>query len=189
MEQKTLKDLAETEYTFWRFSQSQKGRSDESCYADYNTGLVTESEELELDNALSFVSNEDISTCFMYGDVLNKLCFDKSNDKFKEIENYPTKRFNNSFREYKSFKLLVEKQYSLAKLETIRMIFDMVSNNKQLYVLFAYGDGTGLAGYLKKWGFAESETLVLFLRSKYTTNTSKAEIMEWIDEYIKENKL
>ena len=125
----------------------------------------------------------------MYGDILNKLCFDSNNDKFKEIEKYPTKRFNNSFKEYKSFKLLVEKQYSLAESETIRMIFDMVSNNKQLDVLFAYGDSTGLAGYLKKWGFVESETLVRFLRSKYTTNTSKAEIMKWIDEYIEESKL
>lgn len=189
MEQKTLKDLAETEYTFWRFSQSQKGRSEESCYADYNTGLVTESEKLELDNALSFVSNEDISTCFMYGDVLNKLCFDKSNDEFRKIENYPTKKLNNSFREYKSFKLLVEKQYSLADPETIRLIFNMVSNHKQLINFFVYGDGTGIEGFLKEWGFVESKKMISSLRRKFTCYTSKEEVMEWIDEYIKENKL
>ncbi len=186
---KTLKDLAETDYTFWKFSQSKKGLSEESCYAEYKPGFVTVAEEDELNYALSFTDNENIATCFMYGDILNKLCFDKNNEKFKEIENCKIKQFSNSFKEYKSFKILVEKQYSLADLETIRLIFNMVSNHKQLVNLFVYGDATGIEGFLKEWGFVESENMIRFLRNKFTLNTSKEEVMEWIDEYINSRKL
>jgi len=187
MKEDTLKDLAKTQKTYWKFSQSQKGRSMESCYAEYKPGHITEAEETELDNALSFVSNEDISTCFMYGDVLNKLCFDLNNDKFKEIEDCPIKRCGNPLGEYKSAKLLVEKQYSLADLETIRLIFDMASTHKQIINLFAFYDGKGIESFLKKWGFVESEKMIVFLRSRFTHLTSKNEVMKWIDEYMELN--
>ena len=76
-ERLTLQDLSKSRKTFWRFSQSKEGRSQESFFAEYWPGHIT---VVETGEKLSFVSEDTIALCFMYGDKLTKLDFDISNN-------------------------------------------------------------------------------------------------------------
>lgn len=49
----------------------------------------------------------------MYGDQLIKFCFDKTNPKFRKIQNLPYRFIEGSLGEYETSCLLVEKIYSL----------------------------------------------------------------------------
>lgn len=83
MEEKlTLQDLAKLGKTYWRFSQSEKGRSQESCFAEYLPGHITVAETGE---KLSFVSEDTIALCFMYGDKLTKLNLIFQTKIFKQL--------------------------------------------------------------------------------------------------------
>mgnify|MGYP000130318246 FL=1 len=70
-ESKTLGDLAKSGHLFFRFSQSKPGRSVENVYAEYIPGKITEA--MDEDKYLSFVTEETIAICFMYGDMLTSV--------------------------------------------------------------------------------------------------------------------
>ncbi len=76
----TLGKLAEEEkHTYWKFSQSEKGRSIEAPYIEYIEGEIAIARDK--DKLLSFVNEQNIVECYMYGDILT----DNTNKKFKEI--------------------------------------------------------------------------------------------------------
>lgn len=88
-EPRTLGDLAKSGHSFFRFSQSQPGRSLERVYAEYIPGKITEA--TDKDKYLSFVTEETIAMCFMYGDMLTSLKFDLNDEEFKKIADTPFK--------------------------------------------------------------------------------------------------
>lgn len=78
---KTLGDLAKTDHLFYRFSQSSPGRSEEKVFAQYIPGQITEAKDNE--KYLSFVTEETIASCFMYGDMITRLNFNLDDEAFK----------------------------------------------------------------------------------------------------------
>lgn len=177
----TQRELAKTNHTFWRFSQSERGRSVENVFAEYIPGEVTCAKDK--DKALSFVDDQHIARCFMYGDTLTKLCFDLGNEKFKEMENIPVHYIGNALGEYETTQLLVEKNYSLADPDTIKLLFSMVANTSQLITLFKNKED--LAVRLRRFGYDESAAMVEYLKSKFDENhyITPQEIMEHLYDF------
>ena len=85
----TLKDLVKTGLTFWRFSQSEPGRSVEPYFEQYIPGVISTAKNSE--KKLSFVDEEHIGKCIVYGDMLTRLNFDLNDRNFQAIENVKLK--------------------------------------------------------------------------------------------------
>ncbi|WP_428244753.1 hypothetical protein [Eubacterium sp. Marseille-QA0814] len=193
----TLEHLAESGKSFWRLAQSRKGTSYEKCYAEYKEGEITTS-----DNGLSFVSEDNIAACYMYGDVLVELDFDMNNDKFRKISNSNYVKTGGSFIEYRTTNLLVKKIYSLEKLETIRLLFEKASTLLQIQGLISgYNILKGEANFesrLRKMEFYESANLIRVIRNKYDNRYQEyldhfddfyKEILDFIDNEIKKKNI
>jgi len=180
---KTLGDLAKSEHMFFRFSQSQPGRSIEKAYAEYIPGKITEAKSE--DKFLSFVTEESIAMCFMYGDILTSLRFDLNDQEFKKIANTPYKYIGNPLGEYESKYLLVDSNYSLEDVNTIAKLFDFVTTTKQLITIFTFPFGS-LDERLHDFQYYESEKLVKYLKNEFEDNNSISpeEIRELIKQYI-----
>lgn len=183
----TLYDLTKSGKTFWRFSQSERGKSQENPYAEYLPGHITVADN---GGKLSFVSNETIGVCFMYGDILTELNFNVMDENFQKIMDCEVNYIGNSLGEYQSEKLLTKANYSLEDLSTIRLLFSMVTDTSQLISLFCYKnyDGDGFVEFLLWFGFKESALLVSYLKNKFKENIyiSPKEILELIDEYLRD---
>lgn len=191
----TLEHLAESGKPFWRFAQSRKGTSCEKFYAEYKEGEITTS-----DNGLSFVSEDDIAGCYMYGDLLVKLNFDMKDKNFKKIAESNYIQTNPRMGEYVTTNLLTEKIYSLEKLETIRLLFDKASNPTQIQGLIegqylCYGN---FESRLREFGFHESANLIRSIRKKYYSHCNedrdhfddfRKEILDFIDNEIKKKNI
>ena len=177
----TQGELAKTNHTFWRFSQSERGRSVENVFAEYIPGEVTYAKDK--DKALSFADDQHIARCFMYGDTLTKLCFDPGNEKFKEMENIAVHYTGNILGEYETTQLLVEKNYSLSDVDTIKLLFSMVADTSQMITLFKADED--LAARLRRFGYDESAALVEYLKSKFDENIhiTPQEMMEHLNNY------
>lgn len=182
-EYKTLGELAKSGHSFFRFSQSQPGNSIERVYAEYIPGKITEAKDE--DKLLSFVSEETIALCFMYGDTLTSLKFDLSDTEFQKIADTPYKYIGHSLGEYESKYLLVDNNYSLEDVNTIVTIFDYVTSTRQLLAIFKFPSGS-LDERLHNFGFYESEKLVKYLKGKFEDNIliSPDEIRELIKKYL-----
>lgn len=181
----TLENLAGLEHTYWRFSQSQKGRSIEKFYAEYKPGKITVAEN---EKKLSFVNETTIANCFMYGDMLTKLVFDIRNEEFKKIMNCKVKCIGDAMGEYECCKLLPEKNYSLSDVNTIRLIFSMVKEKKQLISIFFHGYGN-LESRLRGYGFLEAADLVHYLNEEFNKDNDilLKRGVELIDTYLSIN--
>ena len=131
---KTLSKLAEEgKHTYWKFSQSEKGRSVEAHYIEYEEGEIAIAKDR--DKLLSFVNELNIVRCYMYGDLLTKFVFDNANEKFKEIGKCQVRSLG-GLGEYESKKLLTEKTYSLGEIETIKKIVGFCNSKKDFICLF-----------------------------------------------------
>lgn len=180
---KTLGDLANSGHLFFRFSQSQPGRSIEKVYAEYIPGKITEAKDDE--KLLSFVTEETIAVCFMYGDTLTSLKFDPKDEEFQKIADTPFKRIGHSLGEYESKYLLVDNNYSLEDVNTIVKLFDYVTSAKQLISIFYFPSGS-LDEWLHNLKFYESEKLVKYLKGAFDKNNhiTPEEIRALIKQYI-----
>lgn len=180
---KTLGDLANSGHLFFRFSQSQPGRSIEKVYAEYIPGKITEAKDDE--KLLSFVTEETIAVCFMYGDTLTSLKFDPKDKEFQKIADTPFKRIGHSLGEYESKYLLVDNNYSLEDVNTIVKLFDYVTSTKQLISIFYFPSGS-LDEWLHNFKFYESEKLVKYLKDAFDKNNhiTPEEIRVLIKQYI-----
>ena len=186
-EYETLGDLAQSGHSFFRFSQSQPGKSIERVYAEYIPGKITEAKDE--DKLLSFVTEESIALCFMYGDTLTSLKFDLSDVEFQKIADTPFKYLGHALGEYESKYLLVDNNYSLEDVETIVKLFDCVTSTRQLGVIFKFPCGS-LDERLHNFGYYESEKLVKYLKLKFEEdiNISPQKIRELIKRYLKDQK-
>ena len=169
---KSLGDFALTDHSFYRFSQSMPGRSVENLFAEYVPGQITET----------------IASCFLYGDMITKLNFNLSDEKFQKIANTPIKYIGHTLGEYESRYLLVEQNYSLRDITTIKMLFELVQNKNQLISLFhcIYGS---LDQRLHEFGYTESEQMVIYLKKEFDKNINislddmRMRLREYVSQY------
>ena len=183
----TLGDLAQTGHSFYRFSQSGRGRSIENNFAKYIPGKITVAEDNE--KYLSFVTEETIAMCFMYGDIITKLNFNLGDVRFQKIANVPVNYVGGMLEEYESKYLLVEQNYYLSDINTMEMLFGLVKDRNQLDGLFNMiylGQGTFL-DKLNKYKFTESAKLLKYLQEEYEKekNISPEDIRIKVREYKK----
>lgn len=183
----TLAKLAEEgKHTYWKFSQSEKGRSVEAHYIEYVEGKITIAKDR--DKLLSFVNELNIVKCYMYGDFLTKFVFDNENEKFKEIGECQV-RYVGGLGEYESKKLLTEKNYSLGEIETIKKIIQFCNSRRDLNYVFYGVYGGNLEAYLRKNGFEETARLLRYLNGIYFKNEllnfteCKAYLLEIINSF------
>ena len=183
------------EKSYWRFAQSEKGKSYEDFYIEFKEGKITSDK-----NGLSFVSNKNIAKCYMYGDLLIKLNFDIKDKKFKKIAKSNYIQTRSAMEEYVTTNLLTEKIYSLEKLETIRLLFDKASNPTQIQGLIegqylCYGN---FESRLREFGFHESANLIRSIRKKYYSHCNedrdhfddfRKEILDFIDSEIRKKDI
>lgn len=184
----TLAKLAEErKHTYWKFSQSEKGRSVEDHYIEYIEGKVTTAQ----DNGklLSFVNELNIVKCYMYGDLLTKFVFDTANEKFKDIGECQVK-YLGGLGEYESEKLLTEKTYSLGEVETIKIIISFCNSQRDFIYLFHNRAAGNFEDCLRKNGFKENTELMKYLKEIYDKNylLNFAECKECLLEVFKDKK-
>jgi hypothetical protein len=182
----TLAGLVDDGHTYWKFSQSQKGRSIESVYAQYEPGMITIAKDE--DKLLSFVNETSVIKCYIYGDTLTKFAMDDQNPLFKIIEDEKVRYIGGGLGEYECKKLLTEKYYSLEDIETIRMLFQMAKNSSDIHIIFQGLLGKNLESYLRVYKFENSANLLKFISENYyfkDINNSYA-ISENIDFIIEE---
>ncbi len=161
----TLGKLAEEgKHTYWKFSQSEKGRSIEAPFIEYMEGEITVAKDR--DKLLSFVNELNIVKCYMYGDCLTKFVFDNANAKFKEINNSRVK-YLGGLGEYESKKLLTEKKYSLGEIGTIKKVIEFCNTKTDLNYIFHGVYKGNLEFYLRKYEFGEMAELMKYLKENY----------------------
>lgn len=183
----TLKDLAKTGLTFWRFSQSEPGRSVEPYFEQYIPGVISTAKNSE--KKLSFVDEEHIGKCIVYGDMLTRLNFDLNDRNFQAIENCEVKRVGYSFKEYECDNLLPAENYSLEDLDTLKMLIQMTKSHVVFVSMCANDTNKGkLWQVLKSYGFTHSSNVMKQIRSKLDRqpNFTQEEALELINKYIKE---
>ena len=183
----TLKDLAKTGHTFWRFSQSEPGRSVEPHFEQYVPGVISTAKDSV--KKLSFVDEEHIGVCIPYGDMLTKLNFDLNDKSFQEIENCEVKRIGNFFEEYECEKLLPKENYSLEELSTLKMLIQMTKCHEYFVRMCIASTSKGeLWQVLKSYGFAHSSNVMKQIRSavERKPHFTQGEAIEIIDKYIKQ---
>ncbi len=183
---KTLKDLCTTGHSYWKFTQSEPGRSEEKLYAEYTPGQITKAEDP--DKKLSFADEKHVITFHMYGDQLTELVIDKKNKQFKEIANNPIKLTNASLGEIETEALLVKANYSLKDRDTLIKIIEMTQNDMQLYNLFS--PTWPIFNRLMSFGFKESANIMYEIYKQLYDNLNKqpfeeakAQMLHIIKEY------
>lgn len=175
-----LEQLSHSDHTYWKFCQSEKGRSEECHFAEYEVGKITIAKDI--DKQLSFVEDNNVAMCYMYGDILVKLSFDGSNPLFNEIKDCPVRYIGCGLGEYETEKLLPEKLYPLNRVESIRKIFELTTQKRDLFAIFC-GNTHNLSYYLNSYGFFETYRLLECL-------TQEFEKIVWLEfEVIKETLL
>lgn len=164
----TLSKLAEEgKHTYWKFSQSEKDRSVEAHYIEYEEGKIIIVKDR--DKLLSFVSELNIVRCYMYGDLLTKFVFDNTNEKFKEIGDCQV-RYLEGLGEYESKKLLTEKTYSLGDVETIKKIVEFCNSKRDFIFLFHNRYVGNFETCLRNNNFEETADLMKYLNEIYNKN-------------------
>ncbi|BCJ97580.1 hypothetical protein [Anaerocolumna chitinilytica] len=182
----TLGELAKNEHTYWKFSQSQSGRSAEPVYIQYIAGEVTIAEDDE--KFLSFVNEDNIAKCYMYGDVLTKFCFDMQNENFVKICDEKYHYIGGGLGEYESQKLLVEANYSLKEMDTIVMLIKMVKQPSTFISFYKSFYGPNLEQRLRKYEYNETADFMSYIRENHAYDSLEGakEIINKIDAISKE---
>lgn len=180
----TLSKLAEEgKHTYWKFSQSEKARSVEMHFIEYEEEKITIAKDR--DKLLSFVNELNIVNCYMYGDLLTKFVFDNTNEKFKEIGECQV-RYVGGLGEYESKKLLTEKNYSLGEIGTIKKIIEFCNSKRDFISLFYNKYVGNFEVCLRNNNFEETADLMKYLKEIYNKNEllSFAECKECLLEVI-----
>lgn len=183
----TLKDFAKTGLAFWRFSQSEPGRSVEPYFEQYIPGVISTAKNSE--KKLSFVDEEHIGKCIVYGDMLTRLNFDLNDKNFQAIENCEVKRVGYSFEEYECDKLLPAENYSLEDLDTLKMLIQKTKRHEYFVRTCATDTHKGkLWQVLKSYNFTHSSNVMKQIRSALDKNPyfTQEEALELIYNYIKQ---
>lgn len=182
----TLGELSESGHTYWKFSQSRSGLSSEpTIYLPYvEENFSTAQDEKKL---LSFVTEQYIAKCYMYGDQLTKLCFDKQNPNFQKIQNNSYKYIGGAFGEYETSTLYVEKIYSLKNKSTIRLLASMIPDKDCILATGWFSNPLcdSFEKKLEKYEFVDSAKLLSKIEILVQENIhmKKKELLTFIDSY------
>jgi len=180
----TLKELANKSDTFWKFSQTEKGKSIETVFAEYKENQITIA--ADPDKALSFTNSANIAKCFWYGDQLTKLCFEKNNPLFKQIQNTPYRCLGTPLGEYETKKLVVEKNYSLKLKSTIRLLVELLPSGEFVHRSTCwFGYNHPFEDRLRKLGFNDSANLINVIQQYVNRDIhlTKEDTLKIIDNY------
>ncbi len=167
-----LKEYAEEDTSFWKFSQSKAGTAGEAgVFAEYIPGQIVES--VDKDCLLSFVRAKDLYKCWRYGDQITKLCFDLKDPGFQEIKNYPAYEMGNLFGEIKTDYLLPEDNFSLSSVDTIRTIIDISGENRthaasELFILPGFKD------QMERFGFKDTVSFIDYVNRRSEASEDRA---------------
>lgn len=160
----TIAELASSGQTYWKFTQSRSGRSQENVFAEYKKGKVTVA--ADKDCGLSFVESGNIGMCIGYGDVLTKLNFAPESVFAQQHGDNIVNVRNNVFGEYTAQYLETAEQYSLSDPKTIAMIVEM-SEPPAIRTMF-WGALVDFDELLDNYGFHESADFFRFLKTQYS---------------------
>lgn len=178
-----LLDLSNDGHTYWKFSQSQKGRSVEPVFLLYTPGDIIAAKDPN--KLLSFVDDKHIAGCYMYGDILTKISMDIKNPFFEMIADLPVHYIGGPLGEYECKKLLVEENYPLQYKDSLRRLLSMASEFQIQILLF--GRSYNFIERLNRFGFSQSVELMTYLAEVYETNkerkNKKELLLQIVDEY------
>lgn len=179
--EKSLKEYAAEETSFWKFSQSIEGiAGEDGVYAAYEPGLLVES--MDKDMMLSFVRAEDLYKCWQYGDQITKFKFDIEDEGFKKIADCPAYETGNWFGEIKTDYLIPESNYSLANYETLVIIIQNSGKNitdavNKLIISSSFKER------MKKYGFFETVSFIEYIKEQANKTYNRE---EWIAQNIQQ---
>lgn len=179
----TLESLIDGTHTYWKFSQTVPGHSEEkNIFIEYKENEITEA--LYSDKGLSFTDNEYITKCFMYGDQLTKLCFSKNNPQFNKIKNNSYKYIGGGLNEYETTQLVTEKNYSLQNKATIRLLVELIPDNWNFYCTGWFHNNI-FEKRLTEFGFEDSAELLRLINEELNRNLNlkKEDALRIIDNY------
>lgn len=168
-EETILKSLANDGHTYWKFSQSQKGRSIEPVYIEYTPGKIVVAKDD--DKFLSFVNEDNIARCYMYGDQLTKFTFDMGDAKFQTISDEKYIYRGGGLGEYESRRLLTEENYSLNDINTIIMLIKMIKKPMDFFSFYKSSIGANLKERLKSYGYNESVDFLEYIENNYVCDS------------------
>lgn len=160
----TIAELASSGQTYWKFTQSQSGCSQENVFAEYKKGEVTVA--ADKDCWLSFVESGNIGMCIGYGDTLTKLNFAPESTFVRQYGDNIVNVRNNAFGEYTTQYLETAEQYSLSDPKAIAMIVEM-SEPPAVRTMF-WGALVDFDELLDHYGFQESADFFRFLKAQYS---------------------
>lgn len=157
-------DLAKSLHTYWKFTQSEPGLSQEEHFSKYELGnMETAADD---DEWLSFVKDENIGNCIGYGDRLTKLCFAETNQQFTKIANDPVIKKENFIGEMTARRLIPEEHFELQNPETIAKIISL-SNTRAIITLFHH-PLSDLETVLEHYNFKESLNFARYIKKQYS---------------------
>lgn len=156
-------DLTKDLHTYWKFTQSEPGLSQEEHFAKYEIGNIETA--VDEDEWLSFVKDENIGNCIGYGDRLAKLCFKKTDQQFRKIANDPVIKKENFIGEMTARRLIPEEHFELENPETIVKIISL-SNTRAIITLFHH-PLSDLETVLEHYNFKKSLNFVQYIKRQY----------------------
>lgn len=183
----TMEDLAKTGKSYWKFTQSIPGRSVEKQFIKYNKGEIVNAEGTY--PWLSFVEEQYLWKYVTYGDTLTKICTSEKNENFWRVKNSEVRLNPDGMDVFETPALLVEENYSLKEVSTIRKIVSTVPEHNCSWLIFWTSDlGYGkFKERLRNFGYEESAEMVNQLELWHKENGvfKRSQFLELIDKYIK----
>jgi len=171
------REYADEKTTYWKFSQSHSGVAGEAgVYANYIPGIIVESGDK--DCGLSFVRDDDLYKCWMYGDQITKVVFDLGDKQFAEIADFPAYETGNTFGEIKTDYLIPQMNYLLSSPETVVRILKLSGKNRvdaamTLFIIPSFREP------MERFGFIATSCFIDFVRQQ---SSEKEEPAVWISK-------
>lgn len=167
-EPKTLKDLAFTGKTYWKFSQSCKEikSSAESHFLEYPEYSIIIAQNPERP-FLSFTSQEYIGNCHMYGDQITQINIDLNDPEFLKIADTELGHIGASLGEYYAQKIYTGKNYSMRDPSNVAMVLRM--SNVIAMRCFIWGSGSceNQVQRFRRMGFEQSANMLAYIQQNY----------------------
>ena len=171
-EPKTLKDLAFTGKTYWKFSQSCKGikSSIEPHFLEYpeHSIIIAQNPEHQF---LSFTSEENIGKCFMYGDQITQINIDLNDPEFQKIADTELSCPGSSLGEYRAQKIYTGKNYSMRDPSNVAMVIRMSNMSALRCFIWGLGVGVDQVQRFRSMGFEQSADMLAYIKQNYKSNS------------------
>ena len=170
-EPKTLKVLAFTGKTYWKISQSCKEikSSIESHFLEYPEYSIIIAQNPE-HQFLSFVSEEDIGKCYMYGDQITQIIIDLNDSEFLKIADTKLGYTGSALGEYRAQKIYTGKNYSMRDPANVAMVLRMSNFSAMGSFIWGLGFGVDQVQRFRRMGFEQSANMLAYIKHNYKYN-------------------